>query len=84
LFSNFVLTNNNNYEPYAKFLSPFLDKVMNKNSPSKKNDDEKVNGTEKHRFNAEYSDELTLNSKKDKKISKQRADERLRQLADLH
>jgi hypothetical protein len=57
---------------------------MSKNFHLKKNDDEKINGAEKHRFNAEYSDELALNSKKDKKISKRRANEKLRQFADLH
>ncbi len=61
---------------------------MSKNFHFKKNDDEKVNGAAKHRFNAEYSDELKLNSNKSKKKSKQRAEERaeerLRQSADLH
>ena len=57
---------------------------MSKNFHLKKNDDEKINGAEKHKFNAEYRDELALNSKKSKKNSKRRADERLRQLADLH
>lgn len=57
---------------------------MSKNFHLKKNDDEKINGAEKHRFNAEYSDELKLSSKKGKKVSQRRADERSRQLADLH
>ena len=57
---------------------------MSKNFHFKKNDDEKTNGAEKHRFNAEYSDELEVRAKKGKKVSQRRADERLRQLAELH
>ncbi|MFT6345790.1 MAG: hypothetical protein ACJAWQ_002878 [Paraglaciecola sp.] len=57
---------------------------MSKKFHLKKNDDETINGAEKHRFNAEYSDELKLNSNKSKKKSKLRAEERLRQSADLH
>ena len=57
---------------------------MSKKFHFKKNDDETINGAEKHRFNAEYSDELKLNSNKSKKKSKLRAEERLRQSADLH
>jgi hypothetical protein len=37
---------------------------MSKNFHLKKNDYEKINGAEKHRFNAEYSDELEFKSKK--------------------
>lgn len=66
------------------FNNPFLDKVMSKNFHLKKNDYEKINGAAKHRFNAEYSDELELRSKKGKKVSQRRADERLRQIAELH
>lgn len=57
---------------------------MSKNFHLKKNDDETINGAEKHRFNAEYSDELKLNSKKSKKKSKLRAEERLSHFGDLH
>jgi hypothetical protein len=57
---------------------------MSKNFHFKKNDDDKIDGAAKHRFNAEYSDEFELNSKKAKKISKRINDEKLRQLADLH
>ncbi len=57
---------------------------MSKNFHFKKNDDETINGAEKHRFNAEYSDELKLNSQKSKKKSKLRAEERLSHFGDLH
>jgi hypothetical protein len=57
---------------------------MSKKFHLKKNDDETINGAEKHRFNAEYSDELKLNSNKSKKKSKLIAEERLRQSSDLH
>jgi hypothetical protein len=57
---------------------------MSKNFHSKKDDNDKINGAAKHRFNAEYSDELEFNSKKSKKISQRRASERRRQFADLH
>jgi hypothetical protein len=57
---------------------------MSKNFHLKKNDYEKINGAEKHRFNAEYSDELEFRAKKGKKVSQRRADERLRYLAELH
>lgn len=70
---------------YCKnFNNLFLDKVMSKNFHLKKNDYEKINGAAKHRFNAEYSDESELRSKKGKKVSQRRADERLRQIAELH
>jgi hypothetical protein len=48
----------------------------------KKNDDEKINGTAKHRFNAEYSDEFQ--SKKGKKTFIRRTNEKQRQFAELH
>ena len=57
---------------------------MSKKFHFKKNDNERTDGAAKHRFNAEYRDELELNSKKVKKISKRIADEKLRQFADLH
>jgi hypothetical protein len=57
---------------------------MSKNFHFKKNDDDKKDGAAKHRFNAEYSDEFGLNSKKAKKISKRINDEKLRQFADLY
>jgi hypothetical protein len=69
---------------FKNFNNPFLDKVMSKNFHLKKNDYEKTDGAAKHRFNAEYSDELELSPKKGKKVSQRRADERSRQLADLH
>jgi hypothetical protein len=57
---------------------------MSKNFHLKKNDDEKINGAAKHRFNAEYSDELEFKSKKGRKVSQRRADEKLREFAELH
>ena len=66
------------------FNNPFLDEVMSKNFHLKKNDHEKINGAAKHRFNAEYSDELEFNSKKGKKTSPRRAIERLRGFTELH
>lgn len=65
-------------------LLTFLDKVMSKNFHFKKDDYDKVNGAAKHRFNAEYSDELEFDAKKGKKISQRRAAERRRQSAGLH
>ncbi|MBU3005020.1 hypothetical protein [Paraglaciecola arctica] len=57
---------------------------MSKNFHFKKNDSDKMNGAAKHRFNAEYSDELEFDAKKGKKLSQRRADERRRQAADFH
>jgi hypothetical protein len=57
---------------------------MSKNFHFKKNDDEKVNGAAKHRFNAEYSDELEFSSKKGKKKFPRRASESLREFTELH
>ena len=57
---------------------------MSKNFHFKKDDNEKVNGAAKHRFNAEYSDELEFDAKKGKKTSQRRANERRRHFADLH
>ena len=57
---------------------------MSKNFHFKKNDYEKINGAAKHRFNAEYTDELEFNAKKGKQTSQRRAGERRRQSSDLH
>lgn len=57
---------------------------MSKNFHSKRNDSDKINGAVKHRFNAEYSDELEFDTRKDKKASQRRANQRRRQFADLH
>ena len=66
------------------FTNHFLDKVMSKNFHSKKDDYGQFNGAAKHRFNAEYSDELEFNAKKNKKTSQRRANERRRQFDELH
>ncbi len=57
---------------------------MSKQFHFKKNDYEQVTGATKHRFNAEYSDELEFNSKKGKKATQRRAAQRRREFADLH
>lgn len=66
------------------FNNHFLERVMSKNFHLKKNDSDKINGAAKHRFNAEYSDELEFETKKGKKTSQRRADQKRRQFADLH
>lgn len=57
---------------------------MSKNFHLKKDDNDKINGAAKHKFNAEYSDEQEFDAKRSKKISQRRADQRRRQFADLH
>lgn len=57
---------------------------MSKHFHFKKNDSDKFNGAAKHRFNAEYSDELEFDTKKGKKAYQRRADQKRRQFADLH
>lgn len=57
---------------------------MSKHLHSKKNDFEQVTGATKHRFNAEYSDELEFSTKKGKKSSPRRASQKRQQFADLH
>jgi hypothetical protein len=57
---------------------------MSKHLHCKKNDYEQVSGATKHRFNAEYSDELEFNAKKGKKASPRRASQKRQQFADLH
>jgi hypothetical protein len=57
---------------------------MSKNFHLKKDDNDKINGAAKHRFNAEYSDELEFDAKKGKKVSPRKVDARRRKFADLH
>jgi hypothetical protein len=81
-FSNFINQPNNHTSIIANILlTYFLDKVMSKNFHLKKNDDEKINGAAKHKFNAEYSDELEFKSKKGRKVSQRRADEKRHEFA---
>ena len=57
---------------------------MSKHLHFKKNDYEQISGATKHRFNAEYSDELEFNVKKGKKSSPRRESQKRQQFADLH